>query len=59
MDCGIGNCATEYVSARNIGHPTVIPWDVSFAPDSGDFYQRLYQCIFAIAPNTVARFSPL
>lgn len=51
MDCGIGNCATEYMSARNIEHPVVIPRDVSFAPDSREFYTQGYQCILAIAPN--------
>lgn len=38
-------------SARNIEHPVVIPRDVSFAPDSREFYTQGYQCILAIAPN--------
>ena len=29
-------------------HPVVIPWDVSFAPESGDFYQQRYQCMLNI-----------
>ena len=44
--------SNPFVSARNIGHPTVIPWDVSFAPESGDFYQQRYQCILTIVPIT-------
>lgn len=35
-------------SARNIEHPVVIPRDVSFAPESGDFYQQRYQCMLNI-----------
>ena len=40
--------SNPFISARNIGHPTVIPWDVSFAPESGDFYQQRYQCMLNI-----------
>lgn len=32
-------------------HPTEISWDVSFTPESGDFYARRYQCMPAIASN--------
>ncbi len=34
--------------ARNIRHPVVILWDVSFTPESGDFYQQRYQCMLNI-----------
>ena len=38
-------------TARNIEHPTVIPWDVSFAPNFGDFSRQWYQCILTTAPK--------
>ena len=37
-----------FVSASNIEHPVVIPWDVSFAPEPGDFYQQRYKCMLNI-----------
>lgn len=47
--------AVEYwYTARNIGHPTVIPRDVSFTPGSGDFYTRGCRCILNICA-TIAK----
>ncbi len=43
--------SNPFVSARNIEHPTVNRRDVSFAPESGDFYQQRYQCMFSVAAN--------
>ena len=43
--------SNPFFSARNIEHPTEISWDVSFAPESWDFYARRHQCMRAIAPN--------
>ena len=38
-------------SASNIEHPVVIPRDVSFTPESGDFSVRWYWCMLSIAHN--------
>ena len=44
--------AVEYwYTARTIEDPTEFPWDVSIAPESGDFYARWYRCMLAIMPN--------
>lgn len=51
MDCGIGNCATEYVSARNIRHLVVIPRDVLFCHVFGSFCGRHYWCISSFVVN--------
>ena len=49
--CCMAFAVESSYTARNIEHPVAIPRDVSFTPESGDFYARWYWCMLDIAHN--------
>ena len=49
---GMGNYATEFLSARNIGHPVVIPRDVLFHKKNVD---SLYFCAILFLQSITAK----